>query len=226
MGAPGTNIQLAWKALVSTLHLEILNESQLAVMPALGPWATTEGFYLGGGTAVALYFGHRRSVDFDWFIGEGFPDSMVLAEHARERGIHLADIRVAPGTLHALAGDVRVSFFEYPYPLIADLTVWPEYSVRLASLDDLACMKLAAIAQRGSRKDFIDLHAIALGHRPIEDILSLYRRKYSAEDIAHILVGLTYFDDAEEEPMPMMLNKVSWDAVKHQFREWARALAG
>jgi hypothetical protein len=211
---------------VNTLHPEVLNESQLAILPALGLWATAQDFYLGGGTAVALYFGHRRSVDFDWFVGEGLRDPLVLAEHARERGLCLEDIRVAPGTLHALVDDVRVSFFDYPYPLITGLTFWPEYSVRLASLDDLACMKLAAIAQRGSRKDFIDLHAIALGHRPIQDILPLYRRKYSAEDIAHILVGLTYFDDADEEPMPMMLSDVSWDAMKQQFREWAKACAG
>jgi len=94
------------------------------------------------------------------------------------------------------------------------------------SLDDLACMKLAAIAQRGSRKDFMDLHVLATDHRPLRDIVDLYRRKYSIEDIVHVLVGLTYFDDAEDEPMPVMLNKVSWDAVKQQFREWARTLAG
>lgn len=86
-------------------------------------------------------------------------------------------------------------------------------------------MKLAAIAQRGSRKDFVDFHEIALHHIPLEDALELYRREYSINDIAHVLVGLTYFDDADDEPMPMMLTDLSWDKVKRQFTEWARALA-
>lgn len=226
MGAQGQVFDLARKGGKMTFHAEFLSEGQREILPILGPWTSARGFYLGGETAVALYFGHRRSVDFDWFMCESIQDPLVLAEELRSRGLRIEDVQVAPGTLHALVEAVRVSFFDYPYPLIADPTTWREYSVRLASLDDLACMKLAAIAQRGSRKDFIDLHAIALGHRPIQDILPLYRRKYSTDDIAHILVGLTYFDDADEEPMPMMLNDVSWDAVKQQFREWAKACAG
>jgi hypothetical protein len=67
---------------------------------------------------------------------------------------------------------------------------------------------------------------IALRHKPLKDAIDLYRRKYSIDDVAHVLVGLTYFDDADDEPMPVMLSDVSWDEVKRQFREWAKALAG
>ena len=226
MGAKGTSLHLAWEGSMNGLHPEILNEPQSALLSVLGPWASAKGFYLGGGTAVALYLGHRRSVDFDWFIGESIQDPLLLAGQLRECDPRLEGVQVAPGTLHAVIQGVRISFFAYPYPVIGEPTAWPEYSVGLASLDDLACMKLAAIAQRGSRKDFVDLHAIALNHKPIQVLLALYRRKYRTEDIAHILVGLTYFDDAEEEPMPIMLGGPSWDEVKRQFKVWTKALAG
>jgi len=207
-------------------HAEALSETQHSILPVLGPLASSRGFYLGGGTAVALHLGHRRSVDFDWFVHAKLDDPLVLAEQLRQSGLSVEKVQVAPGTLHALIKDVRVSFFEYPYPEIGDQSIWPEYSLGLASLDDLACMKLAAIAQRGSRKDFIDLHAIALQHRPLRDTLSLYQRKYSTNDIAHVLVGLTYFDDAEEEPSPDMLCDTPWDEVKRQFQLWVKTLAG
>jgi len=226
MGAKGANFHLARESGMSTLHPDILNDAQRASLPAIGKWASDEGFYLGGGTAVALYFGHRRSVDFDWFTPDKIEDPIVLAERARESGLRLRDVQVAPSTLHGLVEEVRVSFFEYPYPQIADFTAMPDHGIALASLDDLACMKLAAIAQRGSRKDFIDFYVIALRHRPLKDAIELYRRKYSIEDVAHLLVGLTYFDDADDEPMPVMLSDVSWDEVKRLFREWAKALAG
>lgn len=100
---------------MTTLHSEILNEAQRASLPVIGKWASAEGFYLGGGTAVALYFGHRRSVHFDWFTARKVQDPMVFAERAREIGLRLGDVQVAPGTLHSLVDDVRVSFFEYPY---------------------------------------------------------------------------------------------------------------
>ncbi len=211
---------------MSELHPEILDDRQLECLPALAKWASAEGFYLGGGTVVALYFGHRRSVDFGWFTPHKIDDPLLLAERARENGLDLRDVQVARGTLHARANDVRVSFLEYPYPQLTGPTMWPEHGIELASLDDLACMKLAGIRQRGSRKDFIDLYTIALRHRPLRDSMDLYRRKYSTDETSHLLIGLTYFDDADEEPMPKMLTDLSWDEVKRQFRVWAREFSG
>lgn len=210
---------------MSGLHTEILDERQLACLPTLGKWASTEGFYLGGGTAVALYFGHRRSVDFDWFTSSAIEDPMVLAGGAREAGLQLQNVQTARGTLHGSINGVRVSFFQYRYPQITVPTEWSDYGVRLASLDDLACMKLVTIGQRGSRKDFVDVYILAMRHKPLSEMIALYRRKYSTDDIARVLIGLTYFEDAEDEPMPPMLTELSWDEVKRRFREWAKQLA-
>lgn len=226
MGEPGAILHLARKGSVTPVHLEILNEAQSEILPVLGPWAADRNLYLGGGTSVALHFGHRRSLDFDLFAPDEITEPLILAQQLRECGLTVEDVNVAPGTLHSLIEQVRVSIFEYPYPLVDELVPWPVYSISLASLDDLACMKLAAVAQRGSRKDFIDVYEIALSHKPIRDILPLYQRKYSIRDIGHILVGMTYFDDADDEPMPKVLKDLSWGEVKRRFTEWAREIAG
>jgi hypothetical protein len=92
----------------------------------------------------------------------------------------------------------------------------------LASLDDLACMKLAAIAQRGSRKDFVDIHALISKHCPLEELLLLYRKKFSLQDISPVLYGLVYFEDAELEPAQQMLWKISWRQIKRDISQWVK----
>lgn len=210
---------------VVTFHGEVLGERQRQVLQALCPSVSRRGFYLGGGTAVALHLGHRRSVDFDWFLDDDLGDPMALAGELRNEEIPLRMQSVGRGTLHALVSEVRVSFLEYRYPLLEPPVAWEERGCDVASLDDLACMKLAAVAQRGTRKDFVDIHALLRRHRPLPELLDLYRRKYDAEDVGHLLFGLSYFDDAEAEVMPTMLEDVAWDEVKEWVAGAVRDLA-
>ncbi len=207
------------------LHLEVLSEVQREALGPLSELAASEGFYLGGGTAVALRLGHRRSEDFDWFRSAALADPLALAQQIRQRGLIVEEVQVATGTLHAVIAGVRVSLLEYPYPLLSAPERWEDPPLTLASLDDLAPMKLAAVAQRGSRKDFVDVYAMAREDRPLADLLALYRRKYATADIAHVLMALTYFDTAESEPPLAMLWDVSWEEVKRSLEEWVRALA-
>lgn len=169
---------------VVTFHGEVLGERQRQVLQTLCPSVSRRGFYLGGGTAVALHLAHRRSLDFHWF-----------------------------------------SFLEYRYPLLEPPVEWEEHGCDVASLDDLACMKLAAVAQRGTRKDFVDIHALLRRHRPLPELLDLYRRKYDAEDVGHLLFGLSYFDDAEAEGMPTMLEDVAWEEVRESVAGAVRDVA-
>ena len=205
-------------------HLEVLDEAQREVLRRFGPVAGRLGFYLGGGTALALYFGHRSSVDFDWFTPERLEDPLVLAEELRDEGIQFEAGQVARGTLHGFVSGVRVSFFEYRYPLLGSLRSLEDFGLEVASLDDLACMKLSAVVQRGSRKDFIDVYALGTRHRSLAEMLGLYRRKYGVEDVVHVLYGLSYFDDAEREDMPRMFWDVGWDMVKATIRRWVKEM--
>ena len=206
------------------LRREILSRRQQAVLARLCALLDPSPFYLAGGTALALQLGHRRSVDLDWFCNAALPDPLRLAAELRDSGIGLRSVTTERGTLHATFGGVRVSFLEYRYRLLRPLLRDASSRLRLASRQDLACMKLAAVAQRGSKKDFVDI--FALGQRlTLRDMLAAYRRKYEVEDIGHVLYALSYFDDADAERMPVMLRPWTWVQIKTTIGRWVRDCA-
>jgi hypothetical protein len=208
------------------LHTDILTAVQKRALRCLGPFALREGFYLGGGTAVALQLGHRRSVDFDWFTSAHLADPLRLAASLGQEKISFTTGQVERGTLHGSVYGVRVSFFDYAYPLLKPAFSWKDYSCPLASLADLACMKLAAIAQRGSKKDFVDIYALGRETFSLTNMLAFYRRKYDVQDIGHILYGLSYFDPAEKERMPRMMWNVDWKEIRKTIQSWVKSFAG
>jgi hypothetical protein len=202
-----------------TWHREILARQQQKVLAQLGPLLTQRGFYLAGGTAVALHLGHRRSVDLDWFTAEALSDTMRLAQDLREQGIPFVAGMAAPGTLHGTIRGVRVSLLEYRYPLLAALRPWRGGS-RIAGRPDLAAMKLAAVAQRGAKKDFVDVYALGHGRCSLRQMLRWYQEKYAVHDVAHLLYSLAYFDDADAERMPRLLWDVQWRTIKETILRW------
>lgn len=226
MGRSVPSWPLGLPAVAVSFHPEALTPELEAVLRAVGPAATEAGFYLGGGTAVAIHLGHRRSQDLDWFATEGPEDPLGLARELREeRRVAFETEAVEPGTLHGFVSGVRVSFLEYRYPALLPPDPWPDFGVRLASLDDLAAMKLAAVAQRGDRKDFVDLYALVRSHRPLGELLRLYRQRYDVRDAGHVLYALSYFDDAEREPMPLMLWPEGWPEIRGALEGWVREVA-
>jgi nucleotidyltransferase AbiEii toxin of type IV toxin-antitoxin system len=208
-----------------TFHARILSPTQRQVLAQLGPIVNSAGFYLGGGTAIALQLGHRQSFDFDWFIGHRLRDPLGLAQFARDHGVRLRIGQVAPGTLHGTVLKVRLSMLEYRYRQLAPLRLWRRFGCRLAALPDLAAMKLAAVAQRGARKDFVDIFALGRHGMSLTQMLRFYRRKYETDDIGHILVALAFFDEADREPMPRMLWKTDWRTMKKNLQSWVTEAA-
>jgi Nucleotidyl transferase AbiEii toxin, Type IV TA system len=201
-------------------HPEILSRNQERVLAELGPLLTRQNFYLAGGTALALDLGHRRSVDLDWFTDERLSDPLRLAQRLRE-ATSFVSAEVAAGTLYGSVRSVRVSFFEYRYPMLGRTRAWQKCA-RVASRKDLAAMKLAAAAQRGSKKDFVDIYALGSRTFSLRQMLRFYEMKYGIKDVAHVLYALTYFDDADRERMPPVLGNVRWRVVKDTIRKWAR----
>jgi len=97
----------------------------------------------------------------------------------------------------------------YPWlekPLVVD-------GIYLADIADIAAMKLAALTNRGSKKDFFDLY-ILLQEYQLDELLQFYRRKFPDGSTFLVLKSLAYFDDAEDEPTPVMLIATSWQQVK------------
>ena len=208
-----------------TFHLEALTEDLKTVLREMGPFLSEIGIYLAGGTALAAYLGHRISVDLDWFSEKPLSDPLILARELKDNGIPFVTDQVDRGTLHGSVHGISVSFLEYRYPLLASANRWPEFHCLLASPNDIACMKLSAIAQRGSKKDFIDLYALLETGRDLPQLLELYRKRYSIEDIGHVLYGLAWFDDEDRERTPKMLWDVEWESVRGTIRGWVKEYA-
>jgi len=206
-----------------SFHREVLSERQRKALRLLGPKTAAEGFYLAGGTAIALHLGHRRSVDLDWFLEGRIPDPLRLAREIQDGGAPFVTGQISAGTLYGTVHGVRVSFVEFRYPLLDRVAAWPEFGCRLAALRDLACMKLSAIAQRGSKQDFVDLFALGRHGFSLADMLTWYREKFGVEEIGHVLYSLAYFDDADSERMPRMISKVEWKEIKSTITAWVRA---
>jgi len=184
----------------------------------------TQRFYLGGGTALAIHLGHRRSVDFDWFTRERIADPLHLTRDLNDQDIAFVTGNIERGTLHGLVSGVQVSFLEYRYPLLQPLVAWPMFGCMLASPEDLACMKLSALAQRGAKKDFVDVYALGIKYCSLSDMLGWYQQKYAVTDLTHVLYSLTYFDDADRERMPRMFWDSNWRTIKKTIAQWVRGV--
>jgi len=206
------------------MHAEVLPPEQQACLRQLGPAATALGFHLIGGTAIAIQLGHRQSVDFDWCTRQFPVEPVNLTATLAGRGVPLAPTSLAYGNVHGSVAGVKVSFLEFAPPLLAPTIEWPEYGCRLAGLADLAAMKLLAVSQRGTKKDFVDVHALG-GVIPLEAMIDAYCRRFGLSDPGRVLASLCYFDDAEAEPMPTMLSTVDWNVIKADIRREVRAIA-
>jgi hypothetical protein len=202
---------------------EILTRPQQDVLELLSRIPEMRTFYLAGGTALALHLGHRRSRDFDFFRAQDFLPQDLVSALRNGKGIEV--LQEAPGTLTVRLRGVPTSFFHYDYPLLRPLRETP-WSLHLADPDDIAPMKLSALAGRGSRKDFVDLYAYAHQVAPLSQVFAGFREKYRGVmiDPYHLLRSLSYFTDAEVEPMPEVLGEITWDTIKAFFRAEAARL--
>lgn len=173
-------------------------------------------FYLSGGTALSLQLGHRESEDLDFFTQQSF-DPQMLQQKLLKLG-ELKEAELAEGTVNTFLNGVKLQFLEYPYPLIKPIVQWQ--TIRLSSLEDIACTKLQTIGMRGSKKDFIDLYFL-LERYSLDELFSLMNEKYQNVNYnkTHIMKSLVYFDDAQQQPMPRMHQEVNWGEVEERIIE-------
>jgi len=195
-------------------HQDVLPASARGALADLRQVSLLTGFYLAGGTALALRLGHRRSRDLDFFSGEEFAEDTLLAQLQDLTGLSV--LAKAPHSLHVILRDTRVSFLFYPYPLLFPCQAY--CGVEVADVRDIACMKISAIASRGVRRDFVDLYAVSQLH-PLQELVALFQRKFAraSYSLVHILKSLTYFEDAEKDPFPEMLAPLDWEELKRFF---------
>lgn len=201
------------------LYYETLGPDTLRLLENLQSLPFLEQARLVGGTALALQIGHRKSVDLDFF--GSISASAEEMKEALSANHTISSIKEAQNINMFLVDSVKVDFVNYRYNWIDDVVI--EGYLRLASIMDIAAMKIYAIIGRGTKKDFIDLFFL-LQRFSLEDILDFYVKKYPDGSLFMALKSLSYFDDAEGDPMPIMLEPVSWEQVKEAIGEEIRRL--
>lgn len=197
---------------------EILSKNAKSALAILGKSGLLRSAYLAGGTGLALQLGHRHSYDFDFFTTKKFDENMLL----RQMEEILPGFKLERQGWQTILGhikDTRFSLFFYKPPLLFPLH--PFTDIGVADVKDIAAMKIAAIADRGKKRDFIDLYfLLAKKHiLTLEETLALYERKFQnlAQNKIPILKSLVYFEDAEKDEVPSMIQTVSWKEVKKFF---------
>jgi len=194
------------------MYLSVLSREQKGLLKKLG-FLKKYGFYLAGGTALALQINHRTSVDFDFYTKKRF-NSSELQRLFERKFKEIILLQKAEGTLIVKIDGVAVSFFQYPYPLIFSLIKYQNFPP-LASKEDIAAMKIIAISDRGTKRDFIDIYFL-LEEFSLKEILDFVKKKYPNFNIYVGLRGLTYFVDAEKKQKRRLylFHSVFWSEVK------------
>lgn len=164
---------------------------------------------LVGGTALALQYGHRNSVDLDFF-GKVEDDNAALQAMLASAG-DLKIISEQKNIKCYMLDGIKLDIVNYAYSWIDSPIV--DGGITLASPKDIAAMKINAIEGRGSKKDFIDLYYL-LHHYTLREILDFYSMKYPEHSEFRAIMSITYFADADFQASPKMFSNVSWDEMK------------
>jgi len=201
---------VAFMAIV--LHRDAVTDELYQVLQKLMREEKLKDFYLVGGTALALYFGHRRSVDIDLFTSKPF-DSQKLVSYL-EKAYDMQQSLHEENTVRGFIDGIKVEFILHDYRLLGEVEQID--SLRLASIKDLVAMKLNAIAGRGSKKDFWDISALFTDFS-LQEMISIFCQKYPAADVWHLYKSCGYFDDAEREAIEINdLQGKKWEDVKER----------
>ena len=175
------------------MHKEILSDKQLELLPVMAGFRRE--YYLVGGTAIALYLGHRRSIDFDMFKPSPINHKKTL-DRLTESGFPCMVTRLVTEQMNLIVNDVKVTFFQYPFPVQPTEKLEPYF--RLPSLLQLAAMKAYALGRRSKWKDYVDLYFLLKEHFTIEEISScaadLFGDLYSEKMFR---AQLCYFEDVD-----------------------------
>lgn len=197
---------------------EVISKNAKQSLAILSESGILKSSYLAGGTALALQLGHRYSYDFDFFTQQKF-DEEILVQRIAKGLPNFSLERKSWGTILGYLGETRFSLFFYNYPLLFKTHQFS--GIDIANIKDIASMKIAAIADHGTKRDFIDLYFIFAKAKilTLKEALALYDKKFKTlrQNKIHILKSLVYFEDAEKDKLPQMIKPVKWFSVKKFF---------
>lgn len=183
------------------MHLEALTEHSKLLFPRLKQFS---GFYLAGGTALALQIGHRISVDFDLF-SEAEIEKNLLPKVRRVYADVPLNVSVNnPDELTVFVQETKITFLHYPFPTLSTPDTYE--GIRILTIPEIAATKAYTIGRRGSYKDYVDLYFIlAEQYASLNDIIGLAEKKYGGEFNGRLfLEQLIYLDDIEDTAITLL----------------------
>jgi len=201
---------------VLNLHFEILDKPRQSILLLLDKFK--DRFYLAGGTALALQLGHRDSIDFDFFTKLEFDPTALLREIKDVFAGHQIEVVQAGNmTLNLIVDqDIKFSFFYIKDQLLTPLIETPNFN--LASLTDIACMKMAALL-RGELKDYVDLYYL-FKEMPLSQVIDNCQKKYEGFNVMVYLKALASFDDIKETEILFIKGKnIALPIIKKDFNQ-------
>ncbi len=199
------------------LSKKTVEPSTLSLLIRLQQLTELKNFYLVGGTALALRYGHRISVDLDLF-GPDLIQSDIINELTKEFGTEF-QYEQSPNkwAMFCFIYNIKVDIIKYPHPLVFPIET--NENIKLASSLDIAAMKINAILGRASKKDFWDIFEL-LQHFKLEEIINAHQKKYPSQMLLiSIPQALSYFEDAEESENPICLKKRNWEEIKEGIQK-------
>jgi hypothetical protein len=202
------------------LHKETISPHTLELLIRLQQKDYLKGFYLVGGTALALQIGHRTSIDIDLFSDFSFDTGRILENLTADFDFKL--FFSASNTLKGSIADVQVDILAHRYPYVsAPLNI--EY-ISMLSTEDIIAMKLNAISISGQRiKDFIDIYYL-LNLYSISDMIHFYKKKYVGYNEVNVLKSLTWFEDIDHSDWPLLLQNpdLKWPEITKKIIQETR----
>ena len=200
------------------MYWNIFDKGRYELLKKISEVVSIDNCYMVGGTALSLQLGLRESYDFDFCVKNEFNNEILLEELKSIGNVEV--IQNQKGTCDVLLNGVQVSFFYYPNKVLADFTKAEEIpQLNIASVLDIAVMKLIAIGGRGAKKDFFDLYNIIekCNISSYELVNGLKQKCGENINYVNIILGLSYFEDAEDEILPNTFVNYNWENIKKFF---------
>jgi Nucleotidyl transferase AbiEii toxin, Type IV TA system len=195
------------------LQTQTIETSTLDLLKSLMSRDYLDGFNLVGGTALALYLGHRKSMDIDLFSEFSFDVAQMIDKIQHDFPLQL--YFTSANTIKGSINNTNVDIIAHRYPSLSEVKVFD--GIRISSEPDIIAMKLNAISISGQRsKDFIDIYFILEEHKyGVADMLKFYQTKYSQLGDMHVLKSLIYFNDVDLSDWPVLIKKphLKWPVV-------------
>lgn len=205
------------------MYWNIFDRNRYDLLKKLSEEVSINDYYMIGGTALSLQLGLRESYDFDFCVKGEFNNELLLEELKKIGNIEV--IQNQKGTCDVLLNGVQVSFFYYPNKVLKDFIKVEEMpNLNFASILDIATMKVVAIGGRGAKKDFFDLFNIIkkCNINTYELVEALKQKCGENINYVNIIMGLSYFEDAEDEILPNTFVDYNWGEIKKFFIEFQK----